>query len=220
MNVPYLRESEIENAALNLLHRYETSAGGTTGFAINVEDIAEHELELDIVPADLEKDIPEIDFGDAIGALQLSDMTIYVDEEKNRVPGRFRFTVAHEIAHYELHRMLLQSITNQTDFFNSVVSKDNIVCRSSQQNTRIEWQANRFAGALLMPERSIIMKIGDIKSRLGLNQNDALDNLSLIELNRIANLIMHDFNVSHQAVIIRLNELRILPRMEQRVLWS
>lgn len=58
-------------------------------------------------------------------------------------PRRRRFTMAHEIAHYFLHRHQQEQFVDQTLF------------RSEEEADPIETQANRFAGELLMPEELI-----------------------------------------------------------------
>lgn len=55
-------------------------------------------------------------------------------------PNRQRFTLAHEISHYLLHRDLIES---------GVV--DNAMYRSSTLSDDLERQANRFAAGIVMP---------------------------------------------------------------------
>jgi len=54
-------------------------------------------------------------------------------------PRRQRFTLAHEIAHYCLHR------GNQNSFTDTVLFRDN-------NSNSVEWEANRFAAEILMPK--------------------------------------------------------------------
>ena len=56
---------------------------------------------------------------------------------------RQRFTIAHEIGHYILHRNLLRA-------------QGCSVAYRKQENNTIEQQANRFAAALLMPRNLVI----------------------------------------------------------------
>lgn len=70
--------------------------------------------------------------------------SIIVNEKEPRV--RQRFTVAHELGHFLLHRAELDK-TGKV--------KDDIFYRSAQMSTRQEAQANRFAANLLMPKRLI-----------------------------------------------------------------
>ena len=74
---------------------------------------------------------------------------LYKDEEENcwvlRVneahhPNRQRYTIAHELGHFCLHRHLKQ------------VFEDQIFFRGGESSKQ-EWQANDFACAILMPEQ-------------------------------------------------------------------
>src|SRR5690606_28627587 len=64
--------------------------------------------------------------------------------------GRFRFTLAHEAGHWRLHRSLFQRHANQPELLPDRDDRPEYVCRSSD-NSPLEWQANFFAAALLMP---------------------------------------------------------------------
>jgi Zn-dependent peptidase ImmA (M78 family) len=74
---------------------------------------------------------------------------LYKDEENNRWvlhvnkehhPNRLRYTIAHELGHFCLHRHLKQVFEDQIFFRGGESSKE-------------EWQANEFACAILMPEK-------------------------------------------------------------------
>lgn len=75
-------------------------------------------------------------------------------------PKRQRFTFAHELAHFFLHR------DNQYDF------SDTVFFRADNVKSNIEFEANNFAGALLMPKdeftdyvRNCSNKIEDISEK-------------------------------------------------------
>jgi hypothetical protein len=73
--------------------------------------------------------------------LKVSAKTILVEvrlsEHDNK--GRYRFTLAHELAHWILHKELILSDNTEAAFIDGV------------HNTRMEKQADYFASALLMP---------------------------------------------------------------------
>jgi Zn-dependent peptidase ImmA (M78 family) len=62
-------------------------------------------------------------------------------------PNRQRFTIAHEIAHLELHRDMITSEVHVDKGF-PVLMRDPITATGTE---RIEIDANRFAAELLMP---------------------------------------------------------------------
>lgn len=71
-------------------------------------------------------------------------------------PNRQRFTIAHEIAHLQLHRDFITSAVHvDKKFTESVLKRD---AASATGTERLEVEANQFAAALLMP--------GDILDKL------------------------------------------------------
>lgn len=70
------------------------------------------------------------------------EQNIYVASDEPST--RQRFTIAHEIAHYILHRQLIQA------------QNGSVLYRNSDENNEIERQANYLAAAILMPRYQII----------------------------------------------------------------
>lgn len=102
---------------------------------------------------------------------------IYVN--KDDIPARKRFTVAHEIGHIILHHPLNEKPFEKIDYRGANSTFD-----------RKEWEANRFAAALLMPkdESKIIWEqtydIDDFADRMGVSKVAAairLETLGFIE---------------------------------------
>ena len=85
--------------------------------------------------------VPDSSFHEEISGILEKDendqWTIRVNAHHH--PNRQRYTIAHELGHYCLHR-------HQKDIF-----KDQIFFRGLERS-RVEWQANTFAGEILMPE--------------------------------------------------------------------
>ncbi|MDA0695605.1 MAG: ImmA/IrrE family metallo-endopeptidase [Proteobacteria bacterium] len=73
------------------------------------------------------------------GEIKEKDGKIVIKVNRHDTKPRQRFTLAHEIAHFLLHKHLLA---------NGIV--DDVLYRSSQSNT-IEAEANRLAADILMP---------------------------------------------------------------------
>ena len=81
-------------------------------------------------------------------AIENNQGTIGYNQNESRV--RRRFTIAHELGHYELHK-------NQSALF---VDKQFKIYRSQNSSTvnnnqELEKEANAFAAAVLMPEEFI-----------------------------------------------------------------
>lgn len=102
--------------------------------------------------------------------------TIYISAASG--PLRNRFTIAHELGHYFLHA--------------EGGKKELTVHRTSgKSDKRVEWQANWFAAAFLMPEAAV--------SDFYQNQSKDLDRIAA------------NFKVSREAITIRLKQLGLLP---------
>ena len=115
---------------------------------VPIEEIAEFDFEFEVIPVDGILDDLEVD------AFLTGDLRqIYVDKfvmEHRR--GRYRFSLAHEIAHCQLHRPLyeqsrLQSVGDWAEFQESI---------SEDDYAWFEFQANAFAGLVLVPTAQLV----------------------------------------------------------------
>jgi len=112
-----------------------------------VEEIAEGlGLEIRYAPFD----------GDLSGALVRSKRETYIGVNSSDHPNRQRFTIAHELGHFVLHRGI--SIHVDKDF--RVNLRDGA---SSKGVDRDEMEANRFAAELLMPTRFIVRDLDQLR---------------------------------------------------------
>ena len=68
--------------------------------------------------------------------------------------GRYRFTLAHEGAHWRLHRAIFARDPAQVALFGGP-DVPSVVCRSSEAKKREEWQADFHASCLLMPRKLV-----------------------------------------------------------------
>lgn len=209
----FLPESVIESEALCLLAEYGRKFGDVAAPPVPVEQILEAHLnltlEIDDLPALLE--IPGV-----LGATYVQDRRIVIDQslDPSEFPamlGRFRFTVSHELGHWSLHRHRFLENPAQGTLFDER-GEPSIVCRSGSKE-RIEWQADRFAGHLLMPKDMVfeawrqqrgsldpyiaVDEIADMNARWGL----AEDKRPTVQAARD---LAREFGVSGQAMQIRL----------------
>lgn len=104
---------------------------------------------------------------------------------RNEPQGRKRFTIAHELGHYFLHRD-----ENETLYAH----------RDAGQSGKIETEANIFATNILMPEDLV---------REAINNRQYLEGYSLMDETKIS-LISYEFLVSRPAAEVRLRELHLL----------
>jgi hypothetical protein len=107
--------------------------------------------------------------------------------EAERSQGRERFTIAHELGHFLLH---IGESTPPSNFF-ACREKDIHSTTPSRKQRSKEIEANRFAAELLMPEQLI----------------EKLAHQWKASVPKMSNL----FNVSAEAMGIRLTQLGLLP---------
>jgi Zn-dependent peptidase ImmA (M78 family) len=106
--------------------------------------------------------------------------------------NRQRFTIAHELGHYFLHRNLANVFFDESLLF----FRDE---KSAQGTKYQEIEANVFAAELLMPEQTL-------RERISEEPLDALDDVEQSALTQLAN----ELQVSCQALTIRLMRLGLI----------
>lgn len=132
---------------------------------------------------------------DVSGALFRSAAKVVVGVNPDHPLNRQRFTIAHEIGHFVLHREHLHM--DDTRAYSTEPGTTHRLLRdqvSSQATDPKEIEANRFAAALLMPA---IMLKRSLESRdLPLKQKDIED-------------LAQEYEVSLQAMTFRLSNLGV-----------
>jgi len=214
-SVRWVPEEEIAFLSSHLLATYEESVGKEISPPIPLDDIIERFLELTLEYDDLRS---ILNVPDVLGATWIQERRIVIDENllDDRLRGRLFFTMAHEVGHWCIHRKMLSGLaTRKTSF-------PDIVCRKSGARARGEWQADRFAATLLMPEAPVRMAFG---LALGLNPITIYNRRSIAprslfmldpaweHVGEIAGAVIEEgrfTNVSKTAMRIRLEELGLL----------
>lgn len=216
----FLKPEEIENASLKLIAQYERKFGAVIKPPIPVEEILEAHLELGF---DFEDLAGAFGVDDVLGATWIQERRVAVDQSLDPLEypakeGRYRFTVAHELGHWELHRHYFLADAAQLSLFDEE-PKPPIVCRTSSRKDPMEWQADHFAGYLLMPGDLVFnaweaihgnrepyiakREMADLSSKWGLAENAQ----PIVET---ARTLAREFNVSGQAMQIRLIGLGLI----------
>ncbi len=141
MNRPNGSSNLFENLGVELTNYNITSAEDLLNQFDNIQYPLDLNLILNRFNLHLEtKELPD----DISGILDLNNNTITVEQRHSK--ERQHFTIAHEIAHFCLHK-------NQDSLF-----EDKIFFRGIDSNS-IECQANNFAGELLMPKCEFLSQI-------------------------------------------------------------
>jgi Zn-dependent peptidase ImmA (M78 family) len=183
-DVPFIPDATLEELANELLERYERDIEPIYRPPVPVEKIADFLLELNLEWLG----IPDTEAEPILAYLDPGSKTIRLNERRlaffEHYPGTYQYTLAHEIGHYQLH--LLGT---------GVQPDHTYVCRfQGIPKDRREWQAERFASYLLLPEFLLLPAIEGVN------------------LHRWSSLyrLRDEFQVSITALTIRLEELGYL----------
>lgn len=184
-HIPYLDKSKIVSEVNSILDYHWRNA-----FPVDVEAICD-DLDISIIP------ISGLYRTFSIDAYISSDFrTIFVDEKgfKDDTP-RYRFSVAHELGHYALHRQYypenIKSVAEWLDISHRINSN------------HAEFQANYFAGSLLVPEGELTSSLNDaFNGSFARNYWSA----SIAEKEKILIGLKKHFKVSSDVIIRRIRD--------------
>lgn len=199
----YFGEYTLEALARKAINKLNPSLYTSAPAAIPIEEMIEQAFNLNLLYLNIRND------GRILGETVFEDTPVVAyDKEEHRyilieVPadtiiiesrllqpkytGRYRFTCAHELAHYILHKELF--------LHNNDIAALDKVTLSSKSNNAIEKQANMLATCILMPMPQVKKAIYEQRS---VNEKDTIARLSDI------------FKVSKQAMEIRLREHNLI----------
>lgn len=198
----WLSPNEIWNFAENVRIQYCPAAE----LPVDVEHIVEFDLRLNIEP--MHNLLRETD----MDAYLRSDLTgIIVDYDRYmeaRFANRMRFSFAHELGHLYLHKNLYTSIS-----FHSA-EEWHVILQSLPESEykNFEYQANEFAGRLLVPRDELINEL-EISLEI-IKQTNLLDYLKMDPesvFSRISPQLARPFGVSTDVVETRVKREKLWP---------
>lgn len=172
---------------------------------VPIEEIVEFRFRMDIIAVDELLSAYEVD-----GFIS-SDLTaIYVDRFVWQYrPGRYHFTLAHELAHAVLHRRIYQA-----NRFENVEEWKRFQEEIGEEDYRwLEWQAYAFAGLVLAPPEPL-QDLYRKALRAAANAGLAVQKAGEVALPYIAEWISRKLEVSPEVIERRLryDSLWPLPR--------
>lgn len=212
MKLPFLRKERIESEAMGLMREYGRAFDEITA-PVPVDEILECHLGLSLDFGDLRGEIgnPDILAATWIGQRRVV-VDLHLDPEENPDKlGRYRFTLAHEIGHWQLHRHLFESDPNQTTLF-EMAPEPSIVCRSSTKEP-MEWQADVFASYLLMPTHlieAVWLEEHGRSTALQVAAETTAGYDGTIPVQPITRRMAERFHTSNQAMQIRLSDMGLI----------
>jgi Zn-dependent peptidase ImmA (M78 family) len=191
IKIPYIKNLGIEKQAQNFRRKYYQGE-----LPIDIEKIIDVSLEIDIIP------LPNLEKMCNTDALITSDwQSLYIDKdlfEDERRQNRLRFSLAHEIGHFVLHKDLYNTfeINSFEDFYSF------IDLMPGEQYGYLETQANKFAGYLLVPRETLKDKLDrETKKVADIQKFDK----TLLK-SYLAIPLAKEFGISQEAMEIILNE--------------
>ena len=140
IKAPYLPYEVLRQRAEEFLLKHHPSRE----IPVPIEEIVEFQFKMDIVPE------PGLHANFDIDAYITRDLTeIRVDDfVYQERPGRYRFSLAHELGHRVLHKEVFSKLAFETiDGWKDVISE----AIPAKQYSFLESQANSFAGLVLVP---------------------------------------------------------------------
>ncbi|MEX2670893.1 MAG: ImmA/IrrE family metallo-endopeptidase [Phycisphaeraceae bacterium] len=213
--VPFLHQKSIEGHAQLLLDEWAEAHPPITEPPVPIEDMLELHLGLEFMLADLQG---EYGSPDVLGAIWFGDRMVKVDQslEPTNAPkmlGRYRFTIAHEVGHWRLHRQHLMEDPS-AEFLFQEKCEPAFVCRSNA-NPPEEIQANAFAACVLMPRRLMFDAWAQWRgsedpvaiSELSMNDHQISEEAAM---DKFCRPLAEQFEVSAQAMRYRLQKLELL----------
>jgi hypothetical protein len=226
VDVPHLSRTKIAIEVQLLLSDF-AKKHGELELPIPIERILEFHLRLSLTICSL-RELLGVD--DALGALSVETCEVMVDEHLNPdvhtdLEGRYRFTIAHEIGHWHLHRHIYEQLRVGID--------EAAVFRDGNKGHLIERQANYFGACLLMPKPflypvwreitgSRVATLSQLEPRReelleseivrrGIEPRTEAEETNMV-LDAVALPLAQRFHVSPAAMRIRLEELKLLDR--------
>lgn len=199
---PYIDKREIWEKA----ERFREEFWPENSLPVDIERIVEKRLKLNIEPEhDLlsERDIDAYLRVDCTGIVV--DYTRYMDE---RFSNRLRFSFAHELAHLFLHK----EIYEQFEIHDSKAWKEFILNIPEREYKFFEYQANEFAGRVLIPRERLIVELEECLNMI--KEAGLLDFLasdSAFVLASISPKLCKPFGVSDQVIEIRVDREELWP---------
>jgi Zn-dependent peptidase ImmA (M78 family) len=173
---------------------------------VNMEEIVEFRLGLNIEPVKYLQSTIDVD---AYLKRDLSGIVVdydwYMDD---KFANRMRFSFAHELGHFFLHEDLYTNfgIRSPEEW------KDFLLYVPENEYRNFEWQANEFAGRLLVPRQELEAKmenVGDV-----LKENNLIPFLKKdpdAVLSRISTMLSKPFGVSTEVIEKRVKRERLWP---------
>ena len=217
--IPYLGQEDIEQRVYKILNYFKSNI--SSNHQIILHPICEYLTNNNKIEFIFDENLGVNSKGSEIlGKLTFYPHKIFVSSSLEENSPRWRFTLAHEVGHFLLHRKSFKEL-----FTSGYYETDDSLTwdgLNNSKNLRLEWQANSFASSLLLPRDSFISIVINSVKKLGINKfsngiiylDDQKDNIYTYQ--QILFLLKQEFNVSLQAINYRLIQLKLLNNQQKQ----
>jgi len=197
----WLRVEDIWDCAEDVRTRYWSAK-----LPVDVEAIVEFKLKLDIDP---ENNLMQKTDMEAYLRSDLRGIVVDHDHYMNeKFANRMRFSFAHELGHFFLHKDFYAMIV----FESAEEWKEILLSLPDTEYRYFEYQANEFAGRLLVPREALVNEIENALKLLELNS--MLEYLKAdpnAVLSRISTQLSRPFGVSIDVIERRVDREKLWP---------
>ena len=224
---PKYSQKELNNMAEDVLFASSDILGQNIQYPIPTDKltviIERYVDDLDLY-ADLEKEYGDKNIEGVTIFLPFKKPVVRISEKLQKFKfkeNRLRTTLAHELGHVIIHNPLWQREFSKLQLPFDTTEKRIQICKRKTLFSKdepnyehydwIEWQANYFGSALLMPKKALhkFYKIftteRGIRSQISDESSDASDLISMLS---------QAFQLSNEAVRVRLKQMKILVSQE------
>lgn len=224
---PKYSHKELNNMAEKVLFDASDILGKNIQYPITTDKltviIERYVDDLDLY-ADLEKEYNDKNIEGVTIFLPFKKPHIKISEKLQKYKykvNRLRTTLAHELGHVIIHDPLWQrefsklQLPFDTNEQRIQICKRKTLFSKNEPNYEhydwIEWQANYFASALLMPKNAIYKAYRKFTSERKIFSQISDDSS---DANDLINLLSQEFQLSNEAVRVRLKQMKILVDQE------
>ena len=147
--------------------------------------------------------------------IAVEDGTILINSDIGDNTYRKRFTLAHEVSHWILHRRYndrtnilyefrdgAHSFVAEEDDIRELGKKNPVICQTDDD--RAEWQADHLGAALLMPGPIFIKTAQQIMERYNFPKHQLISGERVTEGKRVVKELSDIYQVSYRSVRLRL----------------
>jgi len=192
ISIPYLPDDALRRAAAEFLAKYHNPCT----IPVPIEQIVEFEFGIDIIP------IPGMHRSYDIDSMLSKDMRqICVDGAVfEDFPGRYRFSLAHEVGHRQLHAEIYAQLQ-----FSEIAEWKDVICTEVAERDygKLEFQAYAFAGLILVPPAPLSERL---RTAISLAESKGLTVSADSDVARdaIAGYLSKEFVVSREVIRRRI----------------